>query len=210
MYIHDINNDERIKYTTYLAGCVEHASKDEMTDFRKEITEKLSCKDLLIYDPVSQEATKVGKESGKQVEYIKGLKRAGRYDLFYQEMWKIYFGAITINTDLVQLLTHLRMKKHIEGNRPRDLQYWGDAEAVIRSDFIVVHLPKEIKTIGTILEVTWAFMWKIPIYLILPTSNNTEENSSLLFGNMISNYGELKSYYSINDCVKAIKEDFKI
>lgn len=210
MYIHDLNSEERIKYTTYWAGAIEHVNTKEMTDFRKELTEKLSCHDLLIYDPVAQESTKVGKLSGQQVEYIKNLKRAGRYDLFFIEMWKIWFGEISSNSDLIQLLIHLRMKKHIEGNRPRDLKYWGDSEAVVRSDFIVVYLPKNVKTVGTIFEVVFAFLFRIPIYLILPDHPNTDANSSLLFGNMISNNGQLKTFYSINDCVKYIKETYKI
>ena len=210
MYQHDMNSDKRVKWTTYFAGPIEHASKKEMNNFREELNEKLACPDLLIYNPVAQEASKVGQEAGKQVDYIKNLKRAGHWAIFFDEMWRIYFGAISQNTDIIQLLINLRMRKHIEGNRPRDIQFWGDAEAVVRSDFIIVYLPKEIKTIGTIFEIVWAFLFRIPIYLILPDHPNTEANSSLLFGNMIANNGKINSYYSINDCVKAIKETYKI
>ena len=210
MHQHDMLSDKRIKWTTYIAGPIEHASQKEMSDFRTELTEKLSCPDLLIYNPVAQEASKVGQEAGKQVEYIKNLKRAGHWSIFFDEMWRIYFGAISQNSDLIQLLTNLRMRKHIEGNRPRDIQFWGDGEAVVRSDFIFVYLPKGTKTIGTIFEVVWAFLFRIPIYLILPDHPNTEANSSLLFGNMIANNGQLKSFYSINDCVKYVKETYKI
>ena len=210
MYKHDMNSDKRVKWTTYFAGAIEHVNKAGMTDFRTELAEKLACPDLLIYDPVAQEATKVGQEAGKQVEYIKNLKRAGHYGIFFDEMWRIWFGSISQNTDLIHLLTALRMRKHIEGNRPRDIQFWGDSEAVVRSDFIIVYLPKDIKTIGTIFEVVFAFLFRIPIYLILPDHPNTEANSSLLFGNMISNNGQLKSFYSISDCVKSIKEVYKI
>ena len=112
-------------------------------------------------------------------------------------MWKIWFGAIAKNTDIVQLFINLRMRKHIDGNRPRDLKYFGDFEAVVRSDFIIVYLPKNVKTIGSIFEVVVAFLFRIPIFLILPDQCNTDTNSSLLFGNMISNGEQLKSYYSI-------------
>lgn len=201
---------KRHKYTTYLAGAIEHVSNKEMKTWRDELTEKIHSPDLLIYDPVAQESEKVGKPSGQQVEYIKGLKKAGRLDLFYDEMWKIWFGQISQNSDLIQLLTNLRMRKHIDGNTKEEIHYWGDAEAVVRSDFIVVYMPKGIKTVGTIFEVVFAFLFRIPIYLILPDSPKTEANSSLLFGNQISNDGEMIVFYSVNECAKYIREKCKL
>lgn len=201
---------DRIKYTTYLAGAIEHASNTQMKGWRNELKEKLNSKELAIYDPVTQESFKVGKKSGDQIEYIKGLKRAGRLDLFFNEMWKIWFGSISQNTDLIQLLTNLRMRKHIDGNTLNEFKYWGDAEAVVRSDFIIVYMPKDVKTIGTIFEVVFAFLFRIPIYIILPDVTKTETNSSLLFGNQISNNGELVAFYTVNECVKYILEKYKI
>jgi len=192
--------NERVRLTTYLAGAIEHVSNKEMKSWRDEITEKLKSQDLLIYDPVAQEGSKVGKSSGDQVEYIKGLKRAGRWSFFYHEMWKIWFGSISENTDIIQLLTTLRMRKHIDGNRPEDLKYWGDAEAVVRSDFIIIYMPKGVKTVGTIWEQVFAFIYRIPIYLILPDGNKTEANSTLLFGDQIANNGDLTVFYSVNEC----------
>lgn len=201
---------DRVKYTFYLAGAIEGASKEEMTSWRQEITEKLKSPDVLIYDPVAQEAEKVGKESINQVEYITGLKKAGRYDLFYEEMWKIWFGSISKNTDIIQLLTNLRMRKHIDGNNKLEISAWGDAEAVVRSTAIFVYMPKDIKTVGTIFEAVFAFLFRIPIYLILPDSSKTDANSSLLFGNQISNNGEVITFYNINDCIKFVKDKYKI
>jgi len=201
---------ERIKYTTYLAGAIEHVTAKEMKTWRDELTEKLKSPDLLIYDPVAQEGSKTGKTSSEAVQYITNLKQAGRYDLFFIEMWKIWFGAISHNTDLIQLSTVLRMRKHIDGNRIEDIRYWGDAEAVVRSDFIVVYMPKDVKTVGTIFEVVFAFLFRIPIYLILPDAPRTETNSSLLFGNQISNNGQLITFDSVNKCVAHIKETYKI
>lgn len=201
---------ERAKYTTYLAGAIEHVNQKEMVSWRDNLTEKLKSPSLLIYDPVAQESSKVGKPSGEQVEYIKGLKRAGKWDKFFTEMWKIWYGQIGQNTDLIQLLINLRMRKHIDGNNPDEIKYWGDTEAVVRSDFIVVYMPKKVKTVGTIFEVVFAFLFRIPIYLILPDDVNTEANSSLLFGCQISNNGLLKSFYSVNECAKYIKETYKL
>ena len=201
---------DRVKYTTYLAGAIEHASKKEMTSWRDEMTARLKCKDLLIYDPVAMESSKVGKPSGSQVEYVRGLKRAGKWSMFFDEMWKIWFGSISQNTDIVNLLTNLRMRKHIDGNRGDEMKYWGDTEAVIRSDFIVIYMPKDVKTVGTIWEQVFAFLFRIPIYLILPDDNKTEANSTLLFGTQISDNGNLRVFYNLNDCIKDIKNRYKL
>ena len=200
-------HENRYKFTTYLAGPIEHVSKENMKSWREEVTEKLNSDDLLIYDPVAQESMKVGKPSGQQVEYIKGLKKCGKYDLFFDEMWKIWFGQISQNTDIMQLLINLRMRKHIDGNYFEDIKYWGDAEAVVRSDFIIAQLPKKEKTIGTIYEIVFAYLFRIPIYLILPDCSKTDANSSLIFGVQIAT-GEI--FYSVNDCIKHIVEKYKI
>lgn len=200
----------RYKYTTYLAGSMEHATKREMTNWRKEIKEKLKSDNLLIYDPVTQESSKVGKSPGEQIDYIRGLKKSGRYDLFFTEMWKIWYGAISENTDLIQLLTNLRMRKHIDGNYEEETSHWGDAEGVVRSDFIIVMMSKETRTVGTVFEVVFAFLFRIPIYLILLDCPKTEANSSLLFANQISNNGEMLVFYKIDDCVSYIKDQCQI
>lgn len=198
---------EKIKYTTYLAGAIEHVSSEEMKSWRQEFHDKLNSKDLLIYDPVAQESYKVGKPSKEQVDYIRGLKQGGYWDKFFTEMWKIWFGTIGQNEDLVPLLTNLRMKKHIEGNSREEIANWGDSEAVVRSDFIVVYLPKDTKTVGTIFEVVFAFLFKIPILLIVPDASKTDTNSSLLFGLQISG-GQV--FYTVNECIKFIKEKYNL
>lgn len=200
-------HNKKYKYTTYLAGAIEHVSKKEMKSWRDKLTEKVNSPDLLIYDPVEQESYKVGKQSSDQVEYIKGLKKSGNYELFYENMWRIWFGEISQNTDIMQLLNNLRMRKHIDGNRKEDMGYWGDSEAVVRSDFIVVYMPKNTKTVGTIYELVFAFLFRIPVYLILPDAPKTETNSSLLFGVQISG-GEI--FYSVNECAKFIKERYNL
>ena len=207
MFKHDINNDNRIRYTTYTAGAIESVSAKEMKNWREEIKEYISCPDVLVYDPVEQESQKVGKPSIETVRYISGLKQSGHYDLFYTEMWKIWFGNINFNTDLMHLLVALRMKKHIDGNRPRDLKFWGDAEAVVRSDFVIVYLPKDTKTVGTIYEIVFAFLFSIPVYLILPDVSKTDTNSSLLFGVQLSG-GEV--FYSIKECCDFIKNKYSL
>jgi len=126
-------------------------------------------------------------------------------------MWKIWFGHIAQNTDLIQLLTTLRMRKYIDGNVEEDLKYWGDAEAVVRSDFIIIYMPKNVKTVGTIWEEVFAMLFRIPIYLILPDHSKTEANSTLIFGDQIANNGnEPITFYSIGECVKYVKEQHSL
>ena len=198
---------KRYKLTTYLAGAMEHATKEDMISWREKFKSAFSPNDILIYDPVEMESLKVDKRIGEQVDYIKGLKRSGHYDKFFEEMWKIWFGEIDPAMNVIEILRFLRNRKLVDGNYREEYGAWGDSEAVVRSDFIIVYLPKDVKTIGTIYEIVFAFLFKIPIYLILPDQTKTEANSSLLFGVMISN-GEI--FYSLEECIKFIKEKYKI
>lgn len=198
---------KKYKFTTYLAGAIEHVSSKEMKTWRQELTEKLNSPDLLIYDPVVQESFKVGKPSGEQVEYIKGLKQGGHWKKFEEEMQKIWWGSINPQADLIDLFKQLQARASIDGNYAEQMVGWGDYEAVARSTFIVVYLPKDTKTVGTIYEVMLAFLLRIPIYLILPDSPKTECNSSLLYGVIVSG-GDV--FYSNGECVKFIKEKYKL
>jgi len=199
---------KRLKFCTYTAGAIEAVSNKEMKSWRQEIREKLSSPDLGIYDPVEQESCKVGKESGKQVEYITGLKQGGHWDIFSMEMDKIWWGKIDIKKlDKIRLLIYLYEKARLEGNYLTDFQFWGDYEAVIRSDFIIAYLPKDTKTVGTIVEISICHLFGIPIYLILPDSPKTECNSTLIDMVMKSG-GEV--FYGINEAVTFIKDKYKL
>lgn len=197
--------ERRYKVTTYLAGAMEHATKNDMVGWREEFKKSFISPDILIYDPVEMESIKVNSLPGEHNKYIKGLKKAGKYDKFFDEMWKIWFGDIDKNTEIANILAFLRNRKLIDGNYLHEISSWGDAEAVVRSDFIVVYLPSNIKTVGTIYEIVFAFLFKIPIYLILPDTSKTEANSSLLFGVMLSD-GEV--FYSLKDCIEFIKNKY--
>ena len=196
----------KAKYTTYLAGAIEHASVKESLTWREIVRQELDTPDLLIYDPILQESSKVGRESSEQVAYITGLKRGGHRSKFLEEMWRIWFGNVSQNSDYMEVLRILRARKHIDGNFEDEIKYWGDFEAVVRSDFIVVWLPKDVKTVGTIFEVLVAMLFKIPIYLIIDASK-TETNSSLLFA-VLQSGGE--TFYKLSECVKYIKDKYKL
>jgi len=197
--------NKKYKYTTYLAGAIESVSSKEMKTWRQEVADKLASPDLLIYDPVVQESFKVGKPSGEQVEYIKGLKQGGHWNKFRDEMQKIWWGTINPQADLIDLFKQLQARASIDGNSAEDMVNWGDYEAVARSNFVIVYLPKDTKTVGTIYEVMLAFLLHVPIYLILPDHPKTECNSSLLYGVIISG-GEV--YYSVSEACKAIREKY--
>ncbi len=203
-----MKDNTKLKYTTYTAGAIEAVTNKEMKSWRQEIREKLDSPDLGIYDPVEQESNKVGKESGKQVEYIIGLKQGGHWDKFNEEMEKIWWGNIdTKKLDRIRLLIYLYEKARLEGNYLTDFRYWGDYEAVVRSDFIITYLPKNTKTVGTLLEVHICYLFGIPVYLILPDHPKTEANSTLI-DTVMKSGGEI--FYSINECTKFIKEKYKL
>jgi hypothetical protein len=200
--------NKRLKFTTYLAGSIESSTTKEMTTWRKEIADKLASPDLGIYDPVEQESNKVGKESGKQVEYITGLKQGGHWDIFAEEMSKIWWGKIdTLKLDKIRLLIYLYEKARLEGNYLTDFSYWGDYEATVRSDFIITYYPKGIRTVGTLNEVHTCYLFNIPIYLILPDHPKTEENSTLI-DEVMKSGGEI--FYSINEACTFIRDKYKL
>ena len=203
-----MEENKKLKYTTYTAGAIESVSNKEMKSWRKEIAERLASPDLGIYDPVEQESNKVGKESGKHVEYITGLKQGGHWDKFAEEMQKIWWGKIDITKlDKIRLLIYLYEKARLEGNYLTDFPYWADYEAVVRSDFLIVYLPKDTKTVGTILETHVCYLFNIPIYLILPDHPKMEANSTLIDMVMKSG-GEI--FYSISETCNFIREKYKL
>lgn len=200
-------DDNRIRYTTYLAGYIESAP-NKADNWRNIVYEALKHKDLLIYCPVRQETSKTGKSSINNVEYIKGLKQSGNWVIFFDEMWKIWFGIIepNNNTELIELFRAMRTRKLIDGNRERDMQFWGDFEAVIRSDFLISFVP-DIKTVGTYWEMFVAALFRIPVYLIIPDHSKTEANSTMIFGNMLSG-GQI--FKTSTECIKTIQEKYNL
>ncbi len=176
--------------------------------FKKEIREKLASPDLGIYDPVEQEANKVGKESKNQCEYIAGLKQGGHWDIFSAELEKIWWGNInTKKLDRIRLLIYLYEKARLEGNYLSDFCFWGDYEAVVRSDFIIAYMPKDVKTTGTLIEIEICYLFGIPVYLILPDCSKTDANSTLLDIVMKSG-GEI--FYTVSDATKYIREKYNL
>lgn len=194
---------DKTKYTTYLAGFIEANPKDA-DSWRNEITKKLDSPNLMIYDPVQRESQKTGKPAGEHVEYVIGLKKSGNWEKFIGEMNRIWLGNIHPTHDLIDVFKLLRYRKIIDGNSKSELDFWADYEAVIRSDFVIASMKKDIPTVGTIVEIFLAMLFKIPVYLILDTPK-TETNSTLL---MMVLYSGGEIFYNLNEATKFIIEKY--
>lgn len=196
-----------------LAGAMESATLKEMSSWRNRFKEYFAHKKLLIYDPVDQEVCKVDCEAKDQHEQLTILKREKRNKEFFKVLWKIWFGQMPVNSDLVDVLKKIRLDKHAYGNNTEDMNAWGDAEAVVRSDFIVVYLPDSSKTVGTYYEVCLALLFNIPIYLIIPDVVPKDEseieleriNSCLLFALQLSG-GRL--FGDLEGCMKYVRRKY--
>lgn len=191
--------------TTYLAGYIE-ASAKTANNWREEIHKEFpNPNELLIYNPIKQEAIKTGKPAGEHVNHVIGLKKAGRWENFLEEMNKIWLGNIKPTTDLARLFKLLQDRGSIDGNHEKELCAWGDYEAVSRSDFIIAYIKKDVQTVGTIGEIFQAMLLNIPVYLIIDTPK-TETNSTLLYW-VIYSGGEI--FYTIRDCCKFLRKKYR-
>lgn len=200
------SSDRIVKYTTYLAGPIEHDTAEGMTSWREKLKALIKSPDLLIYDPIVQESFKTNMEAPKHIAYTRGLKQGGVWDKFLIEMDKIWLGIIRSTSDLLEVLKQVRYRSIIDGNRERDANFWGDYEAVARSNFIIVKWKSDVQTIGTVGEIYEAMILNIPVYLILDVPK-TKANSTLIYW-VLRSQGEV--FYNIEDCVNKIKEKYKL
>ncbi len=194
-----------IKFTTYLAGFIE-ASPDTASDWRDIILKELDRPDTLIYCPMKFEAMKTGKPAGEHVKYCQGLKQAGIWNSFKHEMRKIWYGHVKPGVNRYDIIKQFQYLSIINGNKEEDLKHFGDFEAVARSNFIIVNYKASIPTWGTPAEALEAFFLNIPIYVISDVPK-TKMNSTFLWW-VLETKGEV--FYSLNDCVKFIKEKYKL
>jgi len=197
----------KLKYTTYLAGAIEHNKNPDVASWKDIFTDSFNPQEFGIYNPVFYESAKTGKPSKEMCQYISGLKRAGHWPQFHEAMHQIWWANVKTGVDRVEVLRTFRSRALVDGNRPEDLYNFGDYEAVLRSDFIVAHLEKDVKTIGTICEIHTAYLFNIPVYLILPDQTKTEANSTLI-DMVIQSGGEI--FYNVKDCVKHIKNKYNM
>jgi len=197
----------KIKYTYYTAGAIEKATDTQMVDWRKEVKEKLNTPEAIQYNPVERETQKTGKPAGEQTKYISGLKQAGLWEKFLEEMDKIWLGTIRPEANLIEIFLDLRNRKCIDGNEMRDLDFWADYEATIRSDFVVALMKKDIPTVGTYGEIFICYLLHIPVYLVLPDQSKTDCNSTLLYW-VLRSGGDV--FYSISEACNFIRDKYKL
>jgi len=201
----NLDLEKKLELTTYLAGPIEE-DKDS-NDWRQIIKNELKSDKLLIYCPIENEANKVQQDSKSYIKHIAGLKRAGKWKSFMDCMNSIWLGGVKpSSSDLLDILKLFRFRRLIDGNSKRDIMFWGDYEGVARSDFIIAYIKKDIRTIGTIGEIFLAVILNIPVYLIIDEPK-TECNSTLIYW-VLWTSGEI--FYNVNECIKFIKEKYKI
>lgn len=204
---------QKLLLTTYLASAIEHNKivQDQAKETHKDLIKKELGHPLFgIYDPVEREGQKSGHDCKSANEYIKNLKRAGHLERFDEEMDKIWWGEITPEYDKVEIMRAVRNDYLRFGNTIDDLNHWADYQAVLRSTFIIAYMEKAVKTIGTIKEIHTAYLFNIPVYLLLPDDTVTEANSSLV--NMVRQSGG--AIFSGSNCTKEliahIKNKYKL
>ena len=199
---------QKLELTIYLASAIEHNKivQDLEKEFHKEIIKRELFHPLVgIYDPVEREGQKSGKDCQLANQYIKNLKKAGHWELFDEEMDKIWWGEITPSHDKIELMRAIRNDFLRFGNTIDDLNHWADYQAVLRSTFIIAYMEKNVKTVGTIKEIHTAYLFNIPVMLLLPDDVVTEANSSLV--NMVRRSGG--KVFSGNNCTEVLVDYIK-
>ena len=199
------NNNKLLNTVSYLAGAIEILSTKEMSSWRNYVKEQFKDKDIFFYDPVFQESLKVDTSCGSHNKVLANLKKEGNYKEFLDHMWSIWAQNLPRTEPLVNILNHIRADKYLSGNTLEKMNRSADFEAVIRSDFIFVFLPKDTKTIGTIFEVCVAMLFNIPVYLVVPDDEKENINSSLLFAVQAS-HGRF--FTSLDECINYIKRKY--
>ena len=197
----------KLKNVFYSAGAIESATMAEMNGWRDKVDAFFaSYPSVAVYNPVKREAQKTGRESGEHIKYVIGLKKAGLYERFTYEMDNIWTGLIKPSNFLVDTIKFIYLRSKIDGNELRDLDFWADIEAVVRSDGLITFMPKDVQTVGTIIEMFLAMLFQIPIYLIIDVPK-TEANSTMLWMVIRSGGGV---FYKLNDCLEYVKEKHNI
>lgn len=200
------DENEFINLLYYTASYIE-SDASSSNDWRIEIGKLLDFPGIAQYNPLEREPQKTGKPAGEHIKYVSGLKRSGNYNSFLTEMRRIWWGLVkTPKTNMTDVFNDLYVKSHTEGNRYRDLNFWADFEAVIRSDFIVAFMKKDKPTTGTIIEIFLAMLYKRPVYLIIDVSK-TETNSTLLMM-VLESGGEI--FYNVKECANFIIDRYNL
>jgi hypothetical protein len=205
---------QKLLLTFYLAAAIEHNKsvlEDNKEDHKELIKKELYNPLIGIYDPVEREGQKMGTTCGQANTTIKNLKKAGAWESFDDRMKHIWWG--NINTDVsnkLPIIQAIRNDFIINGNTINDLNEWSDYAAVIRSNFIVAYIEKDVKTVGTYKEIHTAYLLGIPVYLLLPDSTVTEANSTLISMVRDSNGKVFSGKYCTKELIAYLKDKYNI
>lgn len=204
--------NKKLDLTTYLASAIENnktvqdAKEEDWKVIFKRAFENIKL-EFGIYDPVEREQQKTNHSCGVANLYIKNLKRAGQWKAFDEIMRAIWWGSLQPGTDKLSIIQAVRNDWRLHGNTVSDLNDFADYQAVIRSDFIVACIEKEVKTVGTIKEIHTAYLLNIPVILILPDQVPTEANSTLI--SMVRDSGG-RVCLTVKEATEFIKEKWTI
>lgn len=164
------------KLKTYLVGAMETtAEKDCGKGWRDMVRPSLERRNVHVFDPTVEEASKVGMPTEEFHKKLAGWKQGGCWELYQQQMDKIWRGVTYLD----------------EKNRTNHIM--GDVDYVIHSDFITARINPGDKPCGTYVEIGLAWYFGIPTYIITDMGKS-ELNGSLIYF-VLSNGGDIfKSY----------------
>lgn len=200
------DKEPKLKCTIYMACAMEHATESQASDWKVQVKEELKSQYIGLYDPVDQESEKTGSDFIITGKYLYGLKRAGN-PKFHDKMNQIWWGHTEPRIgNKIKMLELFRDRSAIDGNYKSQFPFWGDFEAVSRSNFIIAYIEKGVHTVGTHHEILTAYFLDIPVYLILAGGTRSETNSTLVDKVEQSGGGHGKIFYTVNECLKYIKE----
>lgn len=177
------------RYKTYLVGAMENtAAKDCGKGWREIIKSQLEARDVFVFDPTKEEASKVGMSIKEFHDKLMGWKKSGNWDLYVKNMDKIWKG-VTCSTE--------------EGTLTRIM---GDADYVTHSDFLIVHLGEKDRPCGTFGEIYHAWLLNTPIYLVTDV-NKTDLNGSLIYW-ILSSEGDV--FKNFNQLLEHLDKTYKL
>ena len=189
----------------YTAGPIENSNATEEVSWKELFMARLKkYKNVIGYNPVEREAEKTGKTAAANCEYIKTLKSKGKWGRVRNVMDKIWWGDFTDKT--YGRLLRASTESTANEITVEEFHNLGDFPAVAASTFIVAHLPKNTKTVGTYAEITQAYFMKKPIFAICPEQELVNMNTTLIYFCLESGGGV---FHSVELAANAVVEYLK-
>ena len=165
---------------------------------------KLDLTKINFYDPQYEEQRKTGKSLIEDINLTHNYFINKDYNKLQKTMDTVWWAKKAPKNKIQYLY---KLKQNINKNK------WGDIGGVINSDFIIAYLPPNCKTVGAHYEMFLAYLFNIPIYLIMPgVKYKTRLMKSKLFNK--SQFMVVNSaggwFWTIKDCINFIKKKYNI